>query len=176
MKQKFYLIFGIFLVVALVGLVLVTDYFKRSNIKSSPEAVLPVEIKVFPFLGEGISSGLLEINKTMNITIKLKTANVNARILDGNYSGKLILIGENVTPSYKLLWKGKIEKGIEKTYVVKVTPHSKACFLKVSFYTDYDNAPRDYIIIKNEPEATHWQLPENVSEKEGVIYKNFSKI
>ena len=75
-----------------------------------------------------------------------------------------------------VLTLGEIEKGIEKTYVVKVTPHSKACFLKVSFYTDYDNAPRDYIIIKNEPEATHWQLPENVSEKEGVIYKNFSKI
>jgi len=168
MKQKFYLIFGIVVVVALIGLVLVGDYFKRPNIlKALDGEILPVEIKVFPFFGEGISSGLLEINKTINITIKLKTANVNARILNGNYSGKLVLIGENVTPSYKLLWQGKIEKGIEKTYVVKVTPHSKACFLKVSFYTDYDNESRDYIIIKNEPEATHWQLPENVSE--GVL-------
>ena len=167
MKRKFYLIFGIVAIIALVGVVLISNDFKNQDIKSPDEAILPVEIRVTPFLEE-ISSGLLEINKTVNITIKLKTANVDARILSGNYSGKLALIGENITPSYKLLWQGKIEKGIEKTYVVKVTPNSKACFLKVSFYTDYDNESRDYIIIKNEPEAIHGQLPENISEKEGI--------
>ena len=75
------------------------------------EDILPIYLRATPY---ELSSNELKVGKPFNLTIELKTANINARVLDGNYTGKLILIGENVSIVSKVLWEGKIKKNIDE--------------------------------------------------------------
>ncbi len=160
MKQKNYLILGIVAALVIVGLILIGNYTERE------EAIMPIEIWSIP---QEIPSGILNVNKTINITVKLKTAEVDARILTENYDGKLVLKGKNITPSYKILWQGKIKKGIEKTYTIKITINNKDCFLNTEFYAPnyYKEGPWiDVHVIENKPNITRWEPPENISKQE----------
>ena len=113
------------------------------------EDILPIYLRATPY---ELSSNELKVGKPFNLTIELKTANINARVLDGNYTGKLILIGENVSIVSKVLWEGKIKKNIDEIFVVTIKPYNKHSSLKILFsITDYRDI--ELWIIKKLPEA-----------------------
>lgn len=133
------------------------------------EAIVPIEINVGP---KDIPSGILEVNDSINVSVNLEThISQTPSIRGGKYSGKLVLVGKNVSPSRKVLWQGVIRKNLKETYQVKVTPHNKASFLRIQFLSSSELGNLTYPIIENKPNATPYKPPEGVSQKEGYPAK-----
>lgn len=160
-------ILAIGLIILAVGVAGCTSPQQTTDNQS--EAVKPIDLVATPMhvpSGE-LKKELEESNRTFTVTIKLKTADVEANVLSGNQTGKLILIGKNVSIPSKTLWKGTIKKNMNKSFNFNIRLTDTHASLTGRLLVNGSRVDQDVRIIESSEKPKN-SYPEGVEKKHGI--------